>query len=598
MFKRASILQYSGGELICADCSASDPTWASINHGVLVCDGCCSVHRSLGRHISHIRSMHSSWPPSQKEMVNVLVQKGANSIWEHALHDSSINLKNKPKKPNPKDKINPNKQDFIIAKYKHLSYVPRLARDKDDYDSRDDINKQLHASVRTSNLETCLRLLSLGADPNYLNSDKGNTPLHVASHAGQSMQVELLVAHGADPCILDRLGHMPDECARIAGHHSLADRLIECQYELSDKLSMFLCGRKPTHTIGEHFLIPKTDRPTTHNTDAHNKLQELSNKLFEELVADVYDEVDRRETDALWLTTQQQQSAVAFLPVNPFLTPLRNQGRQKLATLDASDFHQLLIDILTDTKRRQGLSISNSGDETGTKVPSCDLEMPQHDYDEVAMDKAASLGKQGDLTITVPVNSDADELPYQEPISSPPPLSPDTSYAALVEKYNKRGKEIKALRKIKQRLEAELKQAKAELEQIRSGKNIPNASDSGYAAVTEKDVGDYAEVPSLSPEPDDILSEHSSSPDNRSIPPTSPQKRNSGQMTGQVPTDPYARIDVAKKAYERQKKAELEKRWRLNSADEPQKDELNTCVKKISRNIYALLEAQKSTTEK
>ena len=33
-------------------------------------------------------------------------------------------------------------------------------------------------------------------------------------------------------------------------------------------------------------------------------------------------------------------------------------------------------------------------------------------------------------------------------------------------------------------------------------------------------------------------------------------------------------------------------------ADEPQKDELNTCVKKISRNIYALLEAQKSTTEK
>lgn len=28
-------------------------------------------------------------------------------------------------------------------------------------------------------------------------------------------QVELLVAHGADPCTLDRLGHMPDECARL-----------------------------------------------------------------------------------------------------------------------------------------------------------------------------------------------------------------------------------------------------------------------------------------------------------------------------------------------------------------------------------------------
>lgn len=62
--------------------------------------------------------------------------------------------------------------------------------------------------------------------------------------------------------------------SRIAGHHQLADRLIECQYELSDKLSVFLCGRKPNHSIGEHFLIPKTDR-ATNNSDAHNKLQEV-----------------------------------------------------------------------------------------------------------------------------------------------------------------------------------------------------------------------------------------------------------------------------------------------------------------------------------
>ena len=43
---------------------------------------------------------------------------------------------------------------------------------------------------------------------------------------------------------------------RIAGHHQLADRLIEMQYELADKLSFFLCGRKPMHSMGEHYLIP------------------------------------------------------------------------------------------------------------------------------------------------------------------------------------------------------------------------------------------------------------------------------------------------------------------------------------------------------
>ena len=44
--------------------------------------------------------------------------------------------------------------------------------------------------------------------------DRGNTPLHVASQAGQAMQVELLTVHGANPCTLDRLGHTPEECAR------------------------------------------------------------------------------------------------------------------------------------------------------------------------------------------------------------------------------------------------------------------------------------------------------------------------------------------------------------------------------------------------
>lgn len=109
--------------------------------------------------------------------------------------------------------------------------------------------------------------------------------------------------------------------------------------------------------------------------DARNRLQEISNDLFEELAADVYDEVDRRETDSglflspplyylfdvflytVWLTTQQLHSSVAFLPVNPTLSPLRNQGRQKLATLNAQEFAQLVIDILLDTKRRQALSV-------------------------------------------------------------------------------------------------------------------------------------------------------------------------------------------------------------------------------------------------
>lgn len=74
---------------------------------------------------------------------------------------------------------------------------------------------------------------------------------------------------------------------------------------------------------------------------------------------DVYDEVDRRETDAVWLVTQNHSSLVTdttlvpFLPVNPEYSSTRNQGRQKLARFNAHEFATLVIDILTDAKRRQ-----------------------------------------------------------------------------------------------------------------------------------------------------------------------------------------------------------------------------------------------------
>uniref|UniRef100_A0A671X7V8 GIT ArfGAP 1 n=1 Tax=Sparus aurata TaxID=8175 RepID=A0A671X7V8_SPAAU len=335
----------------CCACSFPPLSDNNINRGVLICDECCSVHRSLGRHISIVKHLrHSGWPPALLQMVQTLASNGANSIWEHSLLDPA-QVQSGRRKPNPQDKVHPTKSDFIRAKYQMLAFVHKLPCRDDDGVTTKDLSKQLHSSVRTGSLETCLRLLSLGAQANFFHPEKGTTPLHVAAKAGQILQAELLVVYGADPGAPDINGRTPMDYARQAGHIELAERLVECQYELTDRLAFYLCGRRPA--------------------------------------MDVYDEVDRRENDAVWLTTQNhstlvtERSAVPFLPVNPEYSATRNQGRQKLARFNAREFATLIIDILSDAKRRQ----QGKGLSSPTDTLDLGIDDDQHDYDSVASDE-------------------------------------------------------------------------------------------------------------------------------------------------------------------------------------------------------------------
>ncbi|XP_068506193.1 ARF GTPase-activating protein GIT2a isoform X7 [Syngnathus scovelli] len=484
---------------VCADCCVPEPRWASVNRGVLICDECCSVHRSLGRHSSQVRHLtHTPWPPTQLQMVQMLYSNGANSIWEHSLLDPASVMSGK-RKANPQDKLHPNKSEFIKAKYQMLAFVHRMPCREDDSSTAKDLSKQLHSSVRTGNLETCLRLLSLGAQANFFHPEKGNTPLHVAAKAGQVSQAELLTVYGADPGAPDSNGKTPIDYAREAGHHDLADRLVEIQYELTDRLAFYLCGRKPDHKNGPHFIVPQMADSSLDLSElakaAKKKLQSLSNHLFEELAMDVYDEVDRRETDAVWLATQNhsalvtETTVVPFLPVNPEYSSTRNQGRQKLARFNAHEFATLVIDILSDAKRRQQGNSAASQDDVELILKSMSgrprsdsQDNDQPDYDSVASDEDTDQelpSSKGDRTKSLDSDLSDSPITMQEYLEVKNALSAsEAKIQHLLKANNNLSDELRLMQKKLQCLQSEntslRRQVTANIYQIPSTSDYPD----------------------------------------------------------------------------------------------------------------------------
>ncbi|KAK4499983.1 hypothetical protein PRZ48_008169 [Zasmidium cellare] len=156
------------GNKICADCgSDSKVDWCSINLGVLLCIECSGIHRSLGTHISKVRSLTLDTAAFTQDIIEVLLLIGnrvSNMIWEAKL-DRFL-------KPSPHS-TREQRLHFITAKYSDRTYVQvgPGTQTSDDH---------LLTSIKKNDIQNVLHALALRANPNAHDRSRNTHAIFLA----------------------------------------------------------------------------------------------------------------------------------------------------------------------------------------------------------------------------------------------------------------------------------------------------------------------------------------------------------------------------------------------------------------------------------
>ncbi|KAG0269689.1 hypothetical protein DFQ27_002653 [Actinomortierella ambigua] len=170
----------------CVECGVKNPDWCAINLGILLCIECSGIHRSLGTHISKVRSFTldtTSYTRDLFDFIRAVGNECSNQVWEALLHkdvsEGGLDPATTIRKPVYNDSRD-YKVEYIQKKYVDRLFVDRLQfvpeAERTSHSGKTWTNEELHAyatkalfqASMDNNILAVLAAYAAGADLNAI----------------------------------------------------------------------------------------------------------------------------------------------------------------------------------------------------------------------------------------------------------------------------------------------------------------------------------------------------------------------------------------------------------------------------------------------